>query len=76
MKVGGKTGTAQVQGKVDHSVFIAFAPFDSPEIAVSVILEHANSTYTVTSVAKSVLDGYFFADDTKDGYNLPYTVLE
>lgn len=76
VKVGGKTGTAQVQGKVDHSIFVAFAPFDNPEIAVSVILEHANSTVTVTSVAKSVLDGYFFTGSTGNDIKIPYTVLE
>ena len=76
IKVGGKTGTAQVEGKADHSVFIAFAPFDDPEIAVAVILEHGSSTATVTNIAKSVLDYYFFADNYADNYKIPYTVLE
>jgi penicillin-binding protein 2 len=32
IKVGGKTGTSQVQGKVDHSVFVALAPFEIPKL--------------------------------------------
>ena len=27
IKVGGKTGTSQINGAADHSIFIAFAPF-------------------------------------------------
>ena len=35
----GKTGTAQ-NGGVDHSVFIAFAPMNDPQIAVCAYIEH------------------------------------
>ena len=38
--VCGKTGTAENRG-ADHSVFIAFAPFDDPKIAVAVYVENA-----------------------------------
>ncbi len=74
--VGGKTGTSQTNSGADHSVFIAFAPYDKPEIAISVVLEHGASTYTVTSIARAVLDSYFFADDQKQSVIPPYTVLE
>lgn len=40
IRVCGKTGTAQNSGK-DHSVFIAFAPRDNPQIAISVYVENA-----------------------------------
>lgn len=39
---GGKTGTAQAPGGMkDHSVFIMFAPWDDPEIALAVQCENA-----------------------------------
>lgn len=39
---GGKTGTAQAPGRRrDHSVFIMFAPFDDPKIALAVQCENA-----------------------------------
>ncbi|MBO7217564.1 MAG: hypothetical protein J6V50_02570 [Clostridia bacterium] len=76
IKVGGKTGTSQVSGKTEHSVFIAFAPFDNPEIAISVILEHANSTPSVTSVAKAMLDAYFFTSEESVDTTPPFTVLK
>lgn len=75
IKVGGKTGTSQVEGKADHSVFIAFAPFDNPEIAIAVVLEHGSSGFSTTSVAKSMLDAYFFADETTLDTTKPFEIL-
>jgi len=37
----GKTGTAQNPHGKDHSLFIMFAPYDDPEIAIAVIVENA-----------------------------------
>ena len=76
IRVGGKTGTAQVSGAADHSVFIAFAPFDKPEIAISVVLENGSSSFGVTSVARAVLDSYFFPTEEKRNENMPLTLLE
>ena len=43
VKVGGKTGTAEVGDGTSHSWFIGFAPADTPRIAVAVIMEHQGS---------------------------------
>ncbi len=51
MRMAGKTGTSQVGNTVvrnqdvpwekrDHALFVSFAPFDNPRIAVSVVVEH------------------------------------
>lgn len=76
IKVGGKTGTSQVEGKVDHSVFVAFAPFDNPEIAISVVLEHGNSGYSAGSIVRDILDAYFFSGEDLSGEDLPFVVLD
>jgi penicillin-binding protein 2 len=39
--IAGKTGTAQNPHGEDHSVFIAFAPKDNPQIAIAVYVENA-----------------------------------
>jgi penicillin-binding protein 2 len=39
--VCGKTGTVQNPHGEDHSIFIAFAPKDNPQIAISVVVENA-----------------------------------
>lgn len=44
VSVGGKTGTAQVDGAGEpHAWFIAFAPAEAPQVAVAVIVEHGGS---------------------------------
>jgi penicillin-binding protein A len=43
VKVGGKTGTAEVGDGTSHSWFIGFAPADDPKVAVAVIMEHQGS---------------------------------
>ncbi|MBS0125246.1 penicillin-binding protein 2 [Thetidibacter halocola] len=51
MRMAGKTGTAQVLNRVvrnedvpweerDHALFVDFAPWDAPRIAVSIVVEH------------------------------------
>ena len=57
--VGGKTGTAQVGNGSNNAVFIAYAPFDNPQIAVSVVLEHGVRGTNAASVAKDIFDFYF-----------------
>ena len=76
IKVGGKTGTSQVNNKADHSVFIAYAPFDNPEIAISVVLEHGNSGFSAGSVVRDILDAYFYTDSKSTGEEAPFVVLK
>ncbi len=76
IKVGGKTGTSQVEGKVDHSIFVAYAPFDKPEIAIAVILEHANSSYSAGTVVREMLNAYFFTKSNSPTEDTPFIVLD
>ena len=76
IKVGGKTGTSQVNGAADHAVFIAYAPFDNPQIAIAVILENGGLGYNAGSVVRNILDAYFFSENSADDYDLPFTVLD
>lgn len=76
IKIGGKTGTAQVTGKADHSTYIVFAPFDNPEIAISVILEHGESGYSAGMLVRSLLDAYFYGDSGATAETVPNTVLK
>ncbi|MCW7554420.1 penicillin-binding protein 2 [Endozoicomonas gorgoniicola] len=69
-RIAGKTGTAQVvsipQGEEydaeqlkeferDHSLFVAFAPIEDPQIAISVIVENDKGA---ANVAKTIMDHY------------------
>ncbi|HLE19247.1 MAG TPA: penicillin-binding protein 2 [Syntrophales bacterium] len=74
--VCGKTGTAQVIGlpedekarrakKIayeyrDHALFVCFAPYKNPEIAVAVVLENAGHGGTAAApAARKIIDAYF-----------------
>jgi len=71
VKVAGKTGTSQVvklrDSKSgipyqyrDHALFVAFAPFDSPEIAVAVVVEHGeHGGGAAATIAGRILRTYF-----------------
>lgn len=76
IKLGGKTGTAQVNGKADHSTFILFAPYDNPEIAISVVLEHGASGYASGTLVRQILDSYFYSSEDIATDVPPFTVLE
>ena len=66
IKVGGKTGTAEAieNGiKFDNGLFIAFAPFDDPEIVICVVGEGAEHGSSVTPIVRDMLDTYFQTGD-------------
>lgn len=58
VKVAAKTGTAENSGS-DHTTFICYAPFDNPEIAIAVVIEHGARGMYSMQVAKDLLDAYF-----------------
>ena len=58
VKVAAKTGTAENAGS-DHTTFICYAPFDKPEVAVAVVIEHGAKGRYSMQVAKDLLDAYF-----------------
>jgi penicillin-binding protein 2 len=56
--VAGKTGTAEVSGKQDTSLFTAYAPAESPKYVVTVVLEEAGlGASAAAPVARRVLEG-------------------
>ncbi len=58
VKVGAKTGTAENSGS-DHAAFVCFAPFEKPEVAAAVIIEHGANTKFAMRAAKEMLSAYF-----------------
>lgn len=60
-----KTGTAQTGGKgtISNGVFVAFAPYDDPQIALAVVIEKGDTGGAVASTAVEILNAYFTAAD-------------
>lgn len=66
--IAGKTGTAQNPHGRDHSWFIAFAPYENPQIAVCVMVENAGYGAAVAApIAQRIILKYLFgsADETE-----------
>lgn len=58
VKVAAKTGTAENSGS-DHTTFICYAPYEKPEVAIAVVIEHGAKGQFSMQVAKDLLDTYF-----------------
>ncbi len=62
IKVGGKTGTAQVGSGSSNAVFVGFAPFDDPEIVVTSVIEHGSAGAWAAMSVRDVFLEYFDID--------------
>lgn len=63
--VAAKTGTAQVTGRDDHGLFVGYAPFDKPEIAVATVIDYGGSGSTAAApVARDIFAAYLGINTT------------
>ncbi len=71
--IAGKTGTAQNPHGKDHALFIGFAPFDNPQIAVAVVVENVGfgATYAAP-IAKKMIEAYLLKDKNKENEQNKY----
>ena len=74
ISIGGKTGTAQTTGP-DNSVLILFAPYESPEIAVSIVIEHGEKSISTGPIAQAIMDEYFFGSSETQTDEMPNVLL-
>ncbi|HLO49653.1 MAG TPA: penicillin-binding protein 2 [Kamptonema sp.] len=57
---GGKTGTVEIPGHLDNSMYVGFAPADKPEVAIAVIVEGGGfGAVSAAPVAHEVFKTYF-----------------
>ena len=65
VSAGAKTGTAQLGGGLkNNGVFVAFAPYDDPEIAIALVLEKGDAGAALASTAVDIINAYFDREDT------------
>ena len=61
---GAKTGTAQVfSNQTNNGVFVCFAPYEEPEIAVAIVIEKGGSGGALASTAVEILNAYFSEEE-------------
>lgn len=80
-RMAGKTGTAQVSNRVvrndevpweerDHALFVNFAPYERPKVAVSVVVEHGGGgSSTAAPIARDItLEALFKGPPPPEAY--------
>ena len=54
-----KTGSSQVNGGSANGVFVTYAPYNNPQIAISIVVEKAGSGSIIAPIAKAIYSEYF-----------------
>ena len=68
LRVAGKTGTAQKGENIQNDgLFMCYAPYDDPEVAIFVAVERGGSGASVQFIARQIMDAYI----TTRGYSDP-----
>lgn len=68
IQVGAKTGSAQVTGQENaNGLFVCFAPYDDPEIAICVAVEKGGSGAATAVIAARMLEDYFGIEPAETG---------
>ena len=67
--LAGKSGTAETNG-LDNGWFVAYGPFDKPEIVVLAMFEHSGfGSESAAPVVKEIMDAWFHVGDYAPGKN-------
>ncbi len=74
VEVAGKTGTTQNVGTND-GLFVCYAPFDDPEIAIAVALTNGGAGAYVAAMARQVLEYYFSFKESTAQFESEMTLL-
>ena len=65
--VAGKTGTAQKGEKITNDgIFMCYAPYDNPEVAIAIVVERGGSGASTQFMARQIMDAYINIQSYKD----------
>lgn len=77
VEVAAKTGTAQRgEGLKNNALFIAFAPYEDPEIALAIAVEKGGAGATLAPLAKQIIDYYFSFEKGANALEPNYALLK
>ena len=64
VEVAGKTGTAEEdKSRPNHGLFVGYAPYDTPEIALAIRIGNGYSSDYASQISKQVLTWYYGLDE-------------
>ena len=76
VQVAAKTGSAQVSSATEsNALFVAFAPYEDPEIALAIVVEKGGSGSTLANMAAEILGYYFSAGSGMETVTTENTLL-
>ena len=76
VEVGAKTGSAQVSSDENaNAVFVLFAPYDDPEIVISMVVEGGASGGNLASAAGEIVNYYFGSEHTMESIGTENTLI-
>ncbi len=76
VEVGAKTGSAQVSADENaNAVFVLFAPYDDPEIVISMVVEGGASGGNLASAAGEIVNYYFGSEHTMESIGTENTLI-
>ncbi len=71
IKIAGKTGTSQNPHGKDHALFVAFAPYDNPKIAIAVMVENVGfGSSFAAPIARDVIKAYLQSQSEIDNQKI------
>lgn len=75
--VAAKSGTSQLGEDItNNALFMCYAPYDDPEIAVAIVVERGRAGSALTNIAKDVLDAYFSLSNHSNSAESENTLLQ
>ena len=72
--VAAKSGSAQM-GRYTNGIYVAYAPYDDPQIAVAVVMERSGGGSDAAPVARRIIEKYFGSEVDYDGFVKKGTLL-
>ena len=76
VEVGAKTGSAQVSADENaNAVFVLFAPYDDPEIVISMVVEGGASGANLASATGEIVNYYFGSEHTMESIGTENTLI-
>ena len=75
--VAAKSGTSQLgEALSPNSIFMCYAPYDDPEIAIAIVIERGASGAKAVNIAKDILDAYFSLSNPSNSAESENTLLQ
>ena len=74
---GAKTGSAETSRTADdsHAVFVCFAPYENPEIAIALVVEHGGTGSGLAGMAADIMEYYFSSQETREEIAVENTLI-